>query len=160
MYARPYGCYARPDATAVTRDWDMRAQWLALLEDIREHYSIRWWVPRRVISCVREFYDDCSGTGNHKKLWNQSPTAPSRGDIRIRSTISSPTRSGLGFEVSLHPVRPPPYQPKAISDSLLYQQNLQRPRQRDPQPAARNSEYSGYGEAFPFIPMACDTHGL
>ena len=42
MYARLYGCYARPDATAVSYDWDTRAPWVALLEDLHDHYSIRW----------------------------------------------------------------------------------------------------------------------
>lgn len=42
MYARLYGCYARPDATAIAHDWDTRAPWTALLEDIRNHYSVRW----------------------------------------------------------------------------------------------------------------------
>ena len=42
MYARLYGCYARPDAAAIAYDWDTRTPWMSLLEDIREHYSIRW----------------------------------------------------------------------------------------------------------------------
>jgi len=42
MYARLYGFYARPDAAAVAYDWDTRAPWVALLEDLRDHYSIRW----------------------------------------------------------------------------------------------------------------------
>lgn len=42
MYARLYGCYARPDATAVAYDWDTRTPWVALLENLRDHYSIRW----------------------------------------------------------------------------------------------------------------------
>ena len=42
MYARLHGCYARPDATAIAYDWETRAPWMALLEDIRDHYSIRW----------------------------------------------------------------------------------------------------------------------
>lgn len=42
MYARLYGYYARPDATAIAYDWDTRAPWVTLLEDIRDHYSIRW----------------------------------------------------------------------------------------------------------------------
>ena len=42
MYARLYGCYARSDAMAVAYDWDTHAPWMALLEDIRNHYSIRW----------------------------------------------------------------------------------------------------------------------
>lgn len=42
MYARLYGCYARPDATAIAYDWDTRTPWMSLLEDVRDHYSIRW----------------------------------------------------------------------------------------------------------------------
>ena len=42
MYARLYGYYVRPDATAIAYDWDTRAPWMSLLEDIRAHYSIRW----------------------------------------------------------------------------------------------------------------------
>lgn len=41
MYARLYGCYSRPDAIAIAYDWDTRAPWMSLLEDIRDHYSIR-----------------------------------------------------------------------------------------------------------------------
>ena len=42
IYARLYGCYTQPDVTAVAYDWDTRALWVALLEDIRDHYLIRW----------------------------------------------------------------------------------------------------------------------
>jgi len=42
MYAQLYGYYPRPDPTAVAYDWDTHAPWMALLEDIRDHYSIRW----------------------------------------------------------------------------------------------------------------------
>ncbi|KAF9650145.1 hypothetical protein BDM02DRAFT_3112570 [Thelephora ganbajun] len=42
MYARLYGCYPRPDATAITYDWDTRVPWMSLLEDIRDHHSVRW----------------------------------------------------------------------------------------------------------------------
>ena len=42
MYARLYGCYARPDTAAVAYDWDTRTPWMSLLQDIRDHYSIRW----------------------------------------------------------------------------------------------------------------------
>ena len=42
MYARLYGCYARPDAATIAYDWETRAPWMCLLEDIRDHYSIRW----------------------------------------------------------------------------------------------------------------------
>ena len=42
MYARLHGCHAQPDTTAIAYDWDTRAPWMSLLEDIRDHYSIRW----------------------------------------------------------------------------------------------------------------------
>jgi hypothetical protein len=42
MYGRLYGCYARPNTTAIAYDWDTRTPWMSLLEDIRDHYSIRW----------------------------------------------------------------------------------------------------------------------
>lgn len=41
MYARLYGCFRRSDATAIAYDWDTRAPWMSLLDDIRDHYSIR-----------------------------------------------------------------------------------------------------------------------
>lgn len=41
MYARLYGCYARPDAAAIAYDWETRTPWMSLLEDIRDHYSIQ-----------------------------------------------------------------------------------------------------------------------
>jgi len=41
MYARLHGCHPEPDATAISYDWDTRVPWMVLLEDIRDHYSIR-----------------------------------------------------------------------------------------------------------------------
>ena len=41
MYARLYECYARSDVTAIACDWDTRAPYISLLEDIGGRHSVR-----------------------------------------------------------------------------------------------------------------------